>query len=135
MPTNYKDIVLNKNPAYQREHRIALLNAKDVATPEDIADPSASCWIKMTRPSFESFMTAFKDPDSRIRLGALPEEHYSRVENLRFHGGYLGGIAIELSAHLNAVIGGRGTGKSTLVECLRYVLDAVPRAAAGAPAT
>jgi len=130
LPANYKDIVLNGNPDYKRQHRIALLNAKDVAKPEDMADPRASCWIKMTRPSFESFVTAFKDPDSRIRLGALLDANYSRLENLRFHGGYLDGIEIVLSAHLNAVIGGRGTGKSTLIECLRYVLDAAPRAAA-----
>ena len=128
LPQNYKQIVLNKDPNYQRAHHIALLNAKDVAKPDDLADPCASCWIKMTRPSFESFLTAFKDPDSRIRLGLLPEAHYSRMENLHFHGGYLDGIGIELSAHLNAVIGGRGTGKSTLVECLRYVLDVPPRA-------
>lgn len=129
LPSNYKDIVLNNDPNYHREYRIALLNAKDVAKPDDLADPSASCWIKMTRPCFESFITAFKDPDSRIRLGPLPEAHYSRLEDLHFHGGYLDGIEIELSAHLNAVIGGRGTGKSTLVECLRYVLDVPPRAA------
>lgn len=129
LPLNYKNIVLNKDPNYRREHHIALLNAKDVAKPEDLADPCASCWIKMTRPSFESFTTAFKDPDSRIRLGPLPEAHYSRLEDLHFHGGYLDGIEIELSAHLNAVIGGRGTGKSTLIECLRYVLDVPPRAA------
>ncbi len=128
LPSNYKDIVLNKDPNYRRDHRIALLNAKDVARPEDLADPCASCWIKMTQPSFESFVTAFKDPDSRIRLGPLPEAHYSRLEDLRFHGGYLDGLKIELSAHLNAVIGGRGTGKSTLIECLRYVLDVPPRA-------
>lgn len=87
LPQNYKDIVLNRNLDYQREHRIALLNAKDVAKPEDLADPCATCWIKMTRPSFEGFVTAFKDPDSRIRLGALTETHYSRLENVRFHGG------------------------------------------------
>lgn len=129
LPLNYKNIVLNKDPNYRREHRISLLNAKDVAKPGDIADPCASCWIKMTRPSFESFTTAFKDPDSRIRLGELPEAHYSRLEDLHFYGGYLDGIEIELSAHLNTVIGGRGTGKSTLIECLRYVLDVPPRAA------
>lgn len=130
LPANYKDIVLNRNPDYRRAHPIALLNAKDVAKPEDLADPSATCWIKMTRPSFEGFITAFKDPESRIRLGPLPEAHYSRLEELTFHGGYLDSIAIELSAHLNTVIGGRGTGKSTLIECLRYVLDVPPRAIA-----
>jgi len=129
LPDNYRKIVLNKDPAYHRRHHIALLNAKDVARPEDIADLHASCWVKMTQPNFESFITAFKDPESRIRLGAPPEAHYSRLENLRFHGGYLDGIHIALSEHLNAVIGGRGTGKSTLIECLRYVLDAPPRVA------
>lgn len=128
LPSNYKEIVFNKNPAYHRAHDIALLNAKDVSAPMELGDPSASCWIKMTRPGFEGFVTAFKDPESRIRLGALPEEHYSRLENLRFHGGYLDGVSIELSAHLNAVIGGRGTGKSTLVECLRYALELGPSA-------
>jgi hypothetical protein len=130
LPANYKDIVLNKNPDYKRGHRIALLNAKDVAKPEDLADPSATCWVKMTRPSFESFVTAFKDPDSRIRLGPLAESHYSRLESVRYHGGYLDNIEIQFSDHLNAVIGGRGTGKSTLVESLRYALDLPPRAMA-----
>ena len=130
LQANYRDIVLNKNPDYHRVHRIACLNAKDVCKPDDLKDPSATTWIKMTRPSFEGFATAFKDPDSRIRLGPLPESHYSRIESVRFFGGYLDGIAIELSAHLNAVIGGRGTGKSTLVECLRYALDDPPRAVA-----
>lgn len=130
LPENYKKIVLNRDANYERVHPIALLNAKDVAKPDDLADPSASCWIKMTRPSFEGFITAFKDPDSRIRLGDLPEARYSRLADLKFHGGYLDGIEIELSAHLNAVIGGRGTGKSTIVECLRYVLDISPRTVA-----
>lgn len=130
LPANYRDIVLNKNPDYHRQHRIAWLNAKDVCKPEDLKDARATTWIKMTRPSFEGFVTAFKDPDSRIRLGPLPESHYSRIETMRFFSGYLDAISIELSAHLNAVIGGRGTGKSTLVECVRYALDTPPRASA-----
>jgi ABC-type lipoprotein export system ATPase subunit len=129
LPVNYRDIILNRNPDYRRVHPIAVLNAKDVAKPEDLAVPGATCWIKMTRPGFEGFVTAFKDPESRIRLGQLPEAHYSRIEQISFHGGYLDGIAIALSAHLNTVIGGRGTGKSTLIECLRYALDLPPRAA------
>jgi len=129
LPQNYQQIILNQNPDYRRTRHIALLNAKDVARPQDIADPHASCWVKMTQPNFESFVTAFKDPESRIRMGAPPDAHYSRLENLCFHGGYLNGIRIALSEHLNTVIGGRGTGKSTLIECLRYVLDVPPRGA------
>src|SRR5699024_3662892 len=36
---------------------------------------------------------------------------------------------IIFSQHLNAVIGGRGTGKSTLLECIRFVLDIEPKTA------
>jgi ABC-type lipoprotein export system ATPase subunit len=46
---------------------------------------------------------------------------------MRIAGGYLDGVKIEFSRHLNTVIGGRGTGKSTLLECLRYVLDSPPK--------
>ncbi|HAX1737587.1 TPA: DNA repair protein, partial [Escherichia coli] len=36
-------------------------------------------------------------------------------------------VDIELSDHLNAVIGGRGTGKSTLLECIRYAFGLEPK--------
>lgn len=36
------------------------------------------------------------------------EQYYSRLESAVFIGGYLGGIEINFSEHLNTVIGGRG---------------------------
>lgn len=124
LPIEYRQIAKNKDPAYQRETPMAFINAMDVAKPEDLADPSASCFIKMTRPGFEAFVTAFKDPDSRIRRADQTEEkHYSKIKRLRIDGGYLDGLEIEFSGHLETVIGGRGTGKSTLLECIRYALD------------
>ncbi|RME60222.1 ATPase, partial [Candidatus Parcubacteria bacterium] len=124
LPTKYKPIALNQNPDYRRDPPMALINAKDVAKPGDLKDPRASCFIKMTRPCFESFQMAFKDPESRIRLADQMKVHYySRIERIRIEGGYLDGLDIRLSDHLNTVIGGRGTGKSTLLECIRYALD------------
>ena len=55
-----------------------------------------------------------------------PENFASAIERVRFVGGYLDGMDIELSEHLNAVIGGRGTGKSTLLECIRFAMDLEP---------
>ncbi len=124
LPHNYKLIVRNKNSDYRRERPITVINAKDVAKPEDLADPSASTFIKMTRPCFSSFLLAFKDAESRVRLGNQMQEHfYSRIDSVRIEGGYFDGLEANLSGHLDAVIGGRGTGKSTLLECLRYALD------------
>src|SRR5690606_5097915 len=48
LPENYRNIVENKDPAYRRERKITVINAKDVAKPDDLSDPGASTWIKMT---------------------------------------------------------------------------------------
>lgn len=125
----YRQILLNKMPEYQRGRPVAIINARDVARPEDLHDAGASCLIKMTRPCFASFKQAFLDPESRVRLNSdVPEDYYSRLESVRFTGGYLDGLRVEFSEHLNSVIGGRGTGKSTLLECIRYALELQPLA-------
>lgn len=123
----YRKVLLNKNPDYKRERPVAILNARDVEVPETLRDPAASCLIKMTKPCFASFKQAFLDPESRVRLNSdVPEKYYSRIEKVAFTGGYLDGLDIEFSEHLNAVIGGRGTGKSTLLESIRYGLEIQP---------
>ena len=124
LPPEYKLIVLNKNPDYKRDHPVALINAKDVARSDDLGDPRASTFIKMTRSCFASFLMAFKDPESRVRLSNdLQERFYSQIDSISIEGGYFDGLSAKMSGHLNAVIGGRGTGKSTLLECLRYAMD------------
>ena len=123
----YCQMLLNKTPEYQRERPVALINAKDVAQPDDLHIPETCCLIKMTKPCFSSFKQAFLDPESRVRLlSEVPEKYYSCIKSIKFTGGYLDGLEIEFSEHLNAVIGGRGTGKSTLLECIRYALDQRP---------
>ncbi len=123
----YRQILLNRNPDYRRERPIAVINANDVAHPEDLRNPKTSCLIKMTEPCFASFKQAFLDPESRVRLNSdFPEKYYSRIESFKCTGGYLDGLEIEFSEHLNAIIGGRGTGKSTLLECIRYALELRP---------
>jgi len=123
----YRKVILNKNSDYLREEPIAVINAKDVEAPETLKDSKATCLIKMTEPNFEAFKLAFMDPKSRVRLNSdIAEKYYSRIETLSITGGYLDGININFSEHLNSVIGGRGTGKSTLLECIRYAFDVKP---------
>ena len=123
----YRKAFLNKDPNYQRERKMAAINAADVSTPDEIKSDGASCLIKMTKPCFSSFKQAFLDADSRVRLNSeKPENYASAIERVRFIGGYLDGMDIEPTEHLNAVIGGRGTGKSTLLECIRFALDQHP---------
>ncbi|MDZ7924283.1 MAG: DNA repair protein [Marinagarivorans sp.] len=123
----YAKAFKNCDIAYRREREMAAINAADVAAPDDIKNDGASCLIKMTQPCFSSFKQAFLDAGSRVRLNSDKSQNYaSALERICFVGGYLDGVDIELSEHLNAVIGGRGTGKSTLLECIRFALDLQP---------
>lgn len=124
----YRRVLLNRDDAYRRERPVAVINAKDIAKPEDMDQPGATCLIKMTRPNFAAFKVAFLDPGSRIRLNSQQAlSPIGKVERMNVAGGYLDGVHVKFSDHLNTVIGGRGTGKSTLLECLRFALDLPPK--------
>lgn len=124
----YKKVVLNKQEAYRRDRKMAIINAKDIAKPDDLEQLGATCLIKMTRPNFKAFKIAFCDPESRVRLNSQKSlKTIGRIVNLSITGGYLDGVKIEFSDHLNTVIGGRGTGKSTLLECIRFALNLEPK--------
>ena len=128
LPLQFKRIVENTDVNWTRERPIAIINAKDVAKPADLDEPGATCWIKMTKPCFDAFKVAFLDPESRLRLNSQREEKPTgEIVWMSISGGYLDGLNIKFSSHLNTVIGGRGTGKSTLLECLRYVFDILPK--------
>lgn len=133
LPDNVRHIVENKNPEYCRalaageERAVAVVNAKDVAKPEDLDDTTASCWIKMSQVTIDGLRQAFLDPDSRIRLNSDPEpQEHAELGTLEWDGGFLDGAAIHFNPNLNVLIGGRGAGKSTVIESLRYVLDLEP---------
>jgi ABC-type lipoprotein export system ATPase subunit len=124
----YRRVLLNKDDSYRRERPVAVINAKDVAKPEDLEQSGATCLIKMTRPTFAAFKVAFLDPGSRVRLNSQQAQSpIGKVVRMTVAGGYLDGVRVDFSDHLNTVIGGRGTGKSTLLECLRYALDFPPK--------
>jgi len=124
----YRKVLLNKNDSYWRERPMAVINAKDVAEPDDLDLSGATCLIKMTRPTFAAFKMAFLDPGSRIRLNSKQAQSpIGKILRMRIAGGYLDGVEVAFSEHLNTVIGGRGTGKSTLLECLRYALNIPPK--------
>ena len=132
LPQDLRQIVENGNLDYRRsdapEKKLALavVNAKDIVGPEDLEDRSASCWIKMSEVSIEGLRQAFLDPGSRIRLnprkGKLEPEEHAELLSLAWEGGFLDGAEVGFNPNLNVLVGGRGTGKSTIVESIRAVL-------------
>ena len=49
-----------------------------------------------------------------------------RLRSLEIIGGFLDGQKFDLAEGLNCIIGARGTGKTTVVEFVRYAMDAMP---------
>ena len=123
-----RTIVENVTPEYKRERRIAIINANDVSKPPDFTHPRTSCWIKMASPpTIESLRQAFLDPSSRISLNEPKSLTASHIKSVQWSGGGLfRGSEAALSENLNAVIGGRGAGKSSLLESIRYALNRMP---------
>ena len=81
----------------------------------------------MTEPKFDSFKQAFFDPESRIALQKPDDTRVSRIVSIRWRNqSFFRESGIEFSPCLNAVIGGRGAGKSSLLESIRYGLNCPP---------
>ncbi len=130
LPAEVRRIVRNENPDYARTHApedtlaIAVVNAGDVLSPDDLAKPSVTCWIKMSEIGIEGLRQAFLDPGSRIRLHSdPPPEDHAEFVSMSWQGGFLDGVEVRFNPNLNVLVGGRGAGKSTVVESLRCVLD------------
>ncbi len=126
-PDNLRPILLNKNDEHRRDRQVAVINAQDVNSPDDLRKPGSSCFIKMSEISVEGLRQAFLDPVSRVRLNSdPPAEPHAEFVAMTWEGGFLRDTAIHFNENLNVLIGGRGTGKSTVIESLRYVLGLDP---------
>lgn len=120
---------------YRRERPLALINCLDVYNLKDLGQPACSTWIKMSTPSLEGLRQAFLDAESRLRLLTEEESHQTRGASgaqafklvaMYWEGGFLDGCGIRFNENLNCLIGGRGAGKSTVIESLRFVLQQEP---------
>ena len=89
-------------------------------------------WVKMTEPNLEGLRLALLDGEASLRPAyrgdvANPNSHANLIiESITVHEGKLMGrntpMAVYFNPWLNAIIGGRGTGKSTLVDFCRMAL-------------
>ncbi|ABU57699.1 TrlF family AAA-like ATPase [Roseiflexus castenholzii] len=67
---------------------------------------------------------ALHDHALLVRVGEPPKAEYTHFVHLEIEGnGFLGGLSLDFSPEMNVLIGGRGVGKSALLEVIRYALD------------
>ena len=109
---------------YRQQKHWPIVQCSDPHRYEDIG--SSFTWLKMEVPDVEGIRLALLDPESRLRRMAdgPPSRPYARIERLHVHHtDFFDDVGIPLNPCMTTLIGGRGTGKSTVIEYLRHVLD------------
>ena len=91
-------------------------------------------WVKMDEPSIEGLKLALHDGDVSVNRNMnenpnkLPTFFIEKLEiSDAKYIGHQTALECDFSPFLNAIIGGRGTGKSTLLEFIRLVMERVPK--------
>lgn len=104
-------------------HYPAEVQGCDAKTLEHIGARKVASYLKLGDYSFEAVRFALQDFPHRVS-GKKPHQTHSHIRQIAFEGaGSLGGTVVKLSPELNTLIGIRGSGKSSILEGIRYALD------------
>lgn len=99
----------------------AEVEGSDPKSIEDIGK-GTPCYLKLGHWSFDAVKYALID--HKVRVAKKPEfPKHSYIKDITFEGGVLDGTTIALSPSLNTLIGIRGSGKSSIIEAIRYALN------------
>jgi chromosome segregation protein len=82
----------------------------------------APCFLKLGELSFDAVKFALRAHHARGGE-EIPRRTTSYLRSAHFEGGVLDGQTIRFSPELNTLIGVRGSGKSSILETIRYALD------------
>lgn len=114
-------------PLKKAVNRLAKVAGSDAHKPDDIGRHFS--WLKMSHPSIEGLRLALLDHEFCVKNQSenpnhLPDFFLSKltIKSMR-HCGRIRGqpFVTQLHPHFNSIIGGRGTGKSTILESIRIV--------------
>ena len=79
-------------------------------------------YIKLGDFNFSALKFAFLDKENKIKVNK-PKPQNAYIESIKFEGGKLDGEKLKFNSNMNNLIGIRGSGKSTILETIRYALD------------
>lgn len=106
---------------------IACILASDAHAPGEVGAPGKATLLRMADPSLRAVQAALSDPETRVRF-SQPSQDRIVIRGIRFapvngtSGGFFADTAIAFSENLTCVIGPRGSGKSAIIEAVRFAL-------------
>src|SRR5579864_1466835 len=125
------DLLDGTDPEYKR--KLAVYQASDNPSGNNdgqhaLAGIGTRCaFFKLDQINLQGMRQCFADPDVRIRQDfEFTEVVYPRIRSIKVTGGFLEGQEAVFHGGLNSIIGAKGTGKSLLIEFLRFGLNQPP---------
>jgi PHP family Zn ribbon phosphoesterase len=126
------DYLNGKDPRYQR--KLAVFSGSDNPAKGQGGHAAATIgnrftYFKMGELTIEGLRQCFEDPDTRLIEFNDSEKlrvQQPRIVEVSIDGGFLGGQTIQFHSGMTSVIGATGTGKSLLIEFLRFAFDKSP---------
>ena len=114
-------ILRDSNSDYGRA--FAIYQASDAHCEDEVGNRFTH--FKMGELTIGSLRQCFYDPETRIRPMDAPPPILAgyRIERITFRKGFLDGETIQFHSGLNCILGGKGVGKSLVIEFLRFGLD------------
>jgi len=101
----------------------AEVEGSDCKSIDQIGSKKGETWLKVGDFTFEAVKYALADYQNRVQAEQPKKYQHSYIKSIAFDGGILDGQRVELSPELNVLIGIRGSGKSSILEAVRYVLN------------
>lgn len=103
-----------------------LIHGSDAHTENDLFEPSENkyCWIK-AEPTFEGLKQIVHEVD-RVKIAAIrpePKNSYEVIDKIVIADENVLNEEIYLNPNLNTIIGGRSSGKSTLIQSMAFKLN------------
>ncbi len=119
--TGYTKIINGEVDAYGFKS-IAVIQTTDYRGDKTLKEINIATWIKWKEPTAEALRQACLAKESRISLSE-PEIPNIFIEKIDVtNSAFLSTFELDFNPQLNSIIGGRGSGKSTILEYLRWAL-------------
>mgnify|MGYP001773360488 CR=1 FL=1 len=110
-------------------NKIAILENSDPKSLDEIGtkkrgDKLRATYLKLSDFTLSALKLALHDPEVRVKLYEKPKMTFDRITRIKINGTtFLKDIELPINPELNTFIGGRGVGKSAILESIRYCLD------------
>lgn len=117
---DWKKWLNNKLPAFVEGSDAKCI--EDIGVGNEVGGVTQKTYLKIGDYNFDAIRYALLDQEYRV-ANEIPKVQNAYIKSIAFTGGKLDGQTVHFNHGMNNLIGIRGSGKSSLLEAIRYALD------------